>query len=204
MLIWGIGGGVALAVLFGSPVRALSARTIVTSSSADKLERARELGADVAVDHAEGDVVEAGARGDLGRRSWRFVVETVGEATWERSPRPRRRRAAPSYATSRAPLSDWWSSSSIRRRRAASTRSDRGAREGCGRSWRRRRRCGPPAPRPPGIAPRSPRPRSRRRRPLRRPRSPRAPLRRRLPLRGRRRRRLRALGRARACPRSTT
>jgi NADPH:quinone reductase-like Zn-dependent oxidoreductase len=82
VLIWGIGGGVALAAF--EICRALGARTIVTSSSAEKLERARELGADVVVEHAEGDVVEAvkaatsGAGADV-------VVETVGEATWERS-----------------------------------------------------------------------------------------------------------------------
>ena len=46
VLIWGIGGGVALAAF--ELCRALGARTIVTSSSPEKLERARDLGADVA------------------------------------------------------------------------------------------------------------------------------------------------------------
>ena len=82
MLIWGIGGGVALAAF--EICRALGARTIVTSSSADKLERARELGADVVVDHAEGDVVEAVREATTGAGA-DVVVETVGEATWERS-----------------------------------------------------------------------------------------------------------------------
>ncbi len=82
VLIWGIGGGVALAAF--EICRALGARTIVTSSSADKLERARELGADVAVDHAEGDVVEAVREATSGAGA-DVVVETVGEATWERS-----------------------------------------------------------------------------------------------------------------------
>ena len=45
VLIWGIGGGVALAAF--EICRALGARTIVTSSSAEKLARASELGADV-------------------------------------------------------------------------------------------------------------------------------------------------------------
>ena len=40
VLIWGIGGGVALAAF--ELCRALGARTIVTSSSAEKLVRARE------------------------------------------------------------------------------------------------------------------------------------------------------------------
>ena len=82
VLIWGIGGGVALAAF--EIARALGARTIVTSSSDEKLERALGLGADAAVNHATGDVVQAvkdatkGAGADV-------VVETVGEATWERS-----------------------------------------------------------------------------------------------------------------------
>ena len=82
VLIWGIGGGVALAAF--EICRALGARTIVTSSNAGKLERAKELGADVVVDHATGDVVEA-VREATGGRGADVVVETVGEATWERS-----------------------------------------------------------------------------------------------------------------------
>jgi NADPH:quinone reductase-like Zn-dependent oxidoreductase len=82
VLIWGIGGGVALAAFEIS--RTLGARTIVTSSSAEKLERARSLGADVAVDHAEDDVVAA-VREATGGRGADVVVETVGEATWERT-----------------------------------------------------------------------------------------------------------------------
>ena len=82
VLIWGIGGGVALAAF--EIARALGARTIVTSSSADKLEKARELGADVAVNHGDEDVVQAVKDATDGRGA-DVVVETVGEATWERS-----------------------------------------------------------------------------------------------------------------------
>ena len=82
VLIWGIGGGVALAAFELS--RALGARTIVTSSSAAKLERARALGADVAVNHSEDDVVAAVREATHGHGA-DVVVETVGEATWERS-----------------------------------------------------------------------------------------------------------------------
>ena len=82
VLIWGIGGGVALAAF--EICRALGTRTIVTSSSPDKLERARELGADVAVSHSEDDVVKAVKAATAGRGA-DVVVETVGEATWERS-----------------------------------------------------------------------------------------------------------------------
>ena len=82
VLIWGIGGGVALAAFEIS--RALGAHTIVTSSSAEKLEHARALGADVGVNHAEDDVVAA-VRDATDGRGADVVVETVGEATWERS-----------------------------------------------------------------------------------------------------------------------
>jgi NADPH:quinone reductase-like Zn-dependent oxidoreductase len=82
VLVWGIGGGVALAAF--EIARALGARTIVTSSSPAKLERARALGADVAVNHADDDVVEA-VKTATGGKGAEIVVETVGEATWERS-----------------------------------------------------------------------------------------------------------------------
>ena len=82
VLIWGIGGGVALAAF--EIARAVGARTIVTSSSSEKLERARELGADVTVDHHVDDVVAAVKEATEGRGA-DVVVETVGEATWERS-----------------------------------------------------------------------------------------------------------------------
>jgi NADPH:quinone reductase-like Zn-dependent oxidoreductase len=79
VLVWGIGGGVAMAA--NTIARALGARTIVTSSSVDKLAR---VDADVKVDHANDDVVEAvkAATGGLGAD---VVVEHVGEATWQRS-----------------------------------------------------------------------------------------------------------------------
>jgi NADPH:quinone reductase-like Zn-dependent oxidoreductase len=81
VLIWGIGGGVATAAFEIS--RALGARTIVTSGSDHKLERAREWGADVAVNHADGDVVAAVK--EATGKGVHVVVETVGEATWARS-----------------------------------------------------------------------------------------------------------------------
>ena len=82
VLIWGIGGGVALAAFEIS--RALGARTIVTSSSSEKLEKAHALGADVVVSHTDGDVVQA-VKDATGGKGVDVVVESVGEATWERS-----------------------------------------------------------------------------------------------------------------------
>jgi len=76
VLIWGIGGGVATAAF--EIARAIGARTIVTSGSDEKLERAREWGADVTVNHRTGDVTAAAK--EIGGAD--VVVETVGEATW--------------------------------------------------------------------------------------------------------------------------
>ncbi len=81
VLIWGIGGGVGTAAF--EIARALGARTIVTSGAEWKLDQARSWGADVAVNHAEDDVVAAVKEATHG--GVHLVVETVGEATWARS-----------------------------------------------------------------------------------------------------------------------
>jgi NADPH:quinone reductase-like Zn-dependent oxidoreductase len=81
VLIWGIGGGVATAAL--SIAKALGAQVVVTSSSDEKLARARELGADAAVNHATGDVVAAVK--DVTGGGAHVVVDDVGEATWKRT-----------------------------------------------------------------------------------------------------------------------
>jgi NADPH:quinone reductase-like Zn-dependent oxidoreductase len=81
VLIWGIGGGVATAAL--SLAKALGANVVVTSSDDAKLEQARALGADVAVNHETGDVVAAVK--DVTGGGAHVVVETVGEATWKRT-----------------------------------------------------------------------------------------------------------------------
>jgi NADPH:quinone reductase-like Zn-dependent oxidoreductase len=82
VLLWGIGSGVASAAF--TLARALGARTIVTSSSAEKLDRARELGADTVVNHADDDVAAA-VKEATGGRGADVVVEHVGEATWKTS-----------------------------------------------------------------------------------------------------------------------
>jgi NADPH2:quinone reductase len=82
VLAWGIGGGVSTATL--AIGKALGANVIVTSSSEEKLERARGLGADATVNHVTGDVREAVEKATGGRGA-DVVVETVGEATWATS-----------------------------------------------------------------------------------------------------------------------
>jgi zinc-binding alcohol dehydrogenase/oxidoreductase len=82
VLLWGIGSGVALAAFVIA--KALGARTLVTSSSAEKLARASELGADATVNHAEDDVAAA-VKEATGGRGVDVVIEHVGEATWKTS-----------------------------------------------------------------------------------------------------------------------
>jgi zinc-binding alcohol dehydrogenase/oxidoreductase len=81
VLVWGIGGGVASATM--AIAKALGARVVVTSSSEEKLARARELGADAAVNHETGDVVAAVK--ELTGGGAHVVVDDVGEATWKRT-----------------------------------------------------------------------------------------------------------------------
>jgi len=82
VFVWGIGGGVATAAM--QIAKALGARVIVTSSSDEKLARARELGADATVNHADADVAAA-VREATGGHGADIVVEHVGDATWKTS-----------------------------------------------------------------------------------------------------------------------
>ncbi|MEP6764652.1 MAG: zinc-binding dehydrogenase [Gemmatimonadaceae bacterium] len=82
VLIWGIGGGVALACL--QIAKLLGATAWVTSSSNEKLARARDLGADHLINHHE---VEAGRdmRARTNKRGANVVIDSVGEKTWPQS-----------------------------------------------------------------------------------------------------------------------
>jgi len=82
VLIWGIGGGVALAAL--QIAKRLGARVFVTSGSAEKLKRARELGADETFDHHQQDVAKE-IRALTAKRGVDVVVDNVGAATWKQS-----------------------------------------------------------------------------------------------------------------------
>jgi NADPH:quinone reductase-like Zn-dependent oxidoreductase len=81
LLVWGTGSGVSTACL--AIAKALGARVIVTSGSAEKLDRARQLGADAALNHDEDDV-PAAVKGLTGGGA-HVVVDHVGQATWQRS-----------------------------------------------------------------------------------------------------------------------
>jgi NADPH:quinone reductase-like Zn-dependent oxidoreductase len=82
VLIWGIGGGVALAAL--QIARLLGARTIVTSGTDAKLEVARSLGADVLLNHGKTDVA-AEVRKLTEGRGVEAIVDSAGEQSWQGS-----------------------------------------------------------------------------------------------------------------------
>ena len=82
VLIWGIGGGVALATLQICKLR--GARVWVTSGSEEKLERAKALGADVLLHHGSVDVAKE-VRARTGKRGVDVVFDSVGTATWKSS-----------------------------------------------------------------------------------------------------------------------
>ncbi len=81
VLVWGIGGGVSTACL--ALAKALGARVVTTSSSDEKLERARQLGADATLNHDTEDIPRAVK--ELTDGGAHVVIEHVGEATWKRS-----------------------------------------------------------------------------------------------------------------------
>jgi NADPH:quinone reductase-like Zn-dependent oxidoreductase len=87
-LIWGIGGGVSLAAL--RIAKLLGARVIVTSSDDAKLAAAKELGADVALNHKTTKVAQE-IRALTNKRGVDVVIENVGAATWDDSLRSLRR-----------------------------------------------------------------------------------------------------------------
>jgi NADPH:quinone reductase-like Zn-dependent oxidoreductase len=82
VLILGVGGGVSSTAV--QIAKLAGARVIVTSSSDDKLERARLLGADVGINYSRQDwarrVFEL-----TDRRGVDVVIENVGAATWKGS-----------------------------------------------------------------------------------------------------------------------
>lgn len=82
VLIWGIGGGVALAAL--QICKQIGARVWVVSSSDDKLRRAKELGADEVLNRTSMDVARV-IRDRTKKRGMDVVVDNVGQATWTQS-----------------------------------------------------------------------------------------------------------------------
>lgn len=79
ILIWGIGGGVALQAL--QVARHVGARIAVTSRSGEKLERAAALGAELTI-HDTGDVDVARRVKDHWGHGADVVFDTIGAPTW--------------------------------------------------------------------------------------------------------------------------
>lgn len=82
VLIWGIGGGVAIACL--QIAKMIGAHVTVTSRSTDKLARATQLGADDTINSSEVDVGRE-MRMRTGKKGVDVVVDTVGQASWSQS-----------------------------------------------------------------------------------------------------------------------
>src|SRR5919109_180149 len=79
VLILGIGGGVAIAAL--QIAKHSGARVFVTSGSDAKLERARQLGADVMINHKTSDFSKE-VWTATEKRGVDVVIDDVGAATW--------------------------------------------------------------------------------------------------------------------------
>jgi NADPH:quinone reductase-like Zn-dependent oxidoreductase len=82
VLVWAAGSGVGMAAIQIAKLH--GARVIATAGTAEKLEKARGLGADEAINHRDEDVVTR-VKALTGKRGVDVVIEHVGEATWEKS-----------------------------------------------------------------------------------------------------------------------
>jgi NADPH:quinone reductase-like Zn-dependent oxidoreductase len=82
VLIWGIGGGVAIAAV--QICKQLGARVWAVSSSEEKLRHAADLGADELLNRSTVDVGKT-IRERTGKRGVDVVIDNVGTATWPHS-----------------------------------------------------------------------------------------------------------------------
>lgn len=82
VLVWGIGGGVSLTALRIAKLQ--GARVIATSSDDAKLAAAKQLGADITLNHRTQKIAQE-IRGLTNKRGVDVVIENVGAATWDES-----------------------------------------------------------------------------------------------------------------------
>ena len=82
VLILGVGGGVSSTAV--QIAKLCGARVLVTSSSDAKLERARNVGADVLINYSKEDWPKVVFE-QTGRHGVDVVIENVGAATWKQS-----------------------------------------------------------------------------------------------------------------------
>lgn len=83
VLVHGAVGGVGLAAV--QIAKLAGARVFATASTSEKVDRATELGADVAINYTEDAEWDVTLRRLTGKRGVDVVIETIGAATWERS-----------------------------------------------------------------------------------------------------------------------
>ena len=88
VLILGVGGGVSSTAV--QIAKLCGARVLVTSSSDAKLERARQLGADVSINYSKEDW-ESAVYEKTAKRGVDVVLENVGAQTWKQSLRSLRK-----------------------------------------------------------------------------------------------------------------
>ena len=88
VLILGVGGGVSSTAV--QIAKLCGARVFVTSSSDEKLERAKKVGADVGINYAKEDWAKAVFE-KTGKRGVDVVIENVGASTWKQSLRSLRK-----------------------------------------------------------------------------------------------------------------
>ena len=84
VLVWAAGSGVGSAAI--QVAKLLGAKVVATAGSADKLDKARKLGADWVVNHHIQDVPTEVKRVTNGKKA-NVVFDHVGQATWEKSMR---------------------------------------------------------------------------------------------------------------------
>ncbi len=89
VLITGIGGGVALAALQIAKLN--GARVCVTSSSNEKLDKARKFGADFTINYQENPDYHKEVFSLTNKRGVDVVVDSAGQATWEKNMRALRK-----------------------------------------------------------------------------------------------------------------
>ena len=82
ILILGIGGGVSGAAL--RIAKQIGARVIVTSGDNNKLEKAKQLGADIGINYNEKDFAKE-IRSLTNKRGVDVVLDNIGAATWIKS-----------------------------------------------------------------------------------------------------------------------
>jgi alcohol dehydrogenase len=83
VLVLSAAGGVGVACV---QIAAMTgARVFAAASSDEKLERLKELGADVTINYAKDEAWDRTVRALTNKRGVDVVVDTVGETTWERS-----------------------------------------------------------------------------------------------------------------------